>query len=202
MENGIFKNVTRHEYKSYEQYGKLLIEVKLNDYSMDAYIRLTGSRFAYVEQQYIISYMIRYNSYPDELSYVNYKLENKGIVTYSFNKDFYIQWGSVMKPDNGVIVESKFVVKLLKDSEYIDNTDSICYTQKIERFYRVRNALNMKNNTVEIKSSLLEPNVKYFVTVLAITDENNDNTMLSYTPVQIMIAGDEIGVSVWIIGIL
>ena len=57
-------------------------------------------------------------------------------------------------------------------------------------------------DSLEISKYELIPNKKYFLTVVAITDDLNDDTMLAYNPTQIMIIEDEINVIMIIIPII
>jgi hypothetical protein len=184
--DGVFKNSTRHTYKTYESYGKTMIEIFLEDKIKDAFIMIYGKTFADEDDLKIASYILRYNSYKDSRRYKVYKLSGNGLVNYNLtNGEFKFDWGSVTS-DEGNEIQAKYIARILKvDNQYESNSNSICYIHGLNSYVKVKSKYKNSDSLI-LKESDMEPNQKYYVNILAITDDNNDNTMLAYPPVQII----------------
>jgi len=201
MTGGQFKMVSKHNAKTSEQYGKTLIELTMDEKDADAYIKIEGKNATKIESEYnYLAYAIRYNSYTNDTAYPKYILDNKAIVTESLKDDiFELKWGSVSvqtiekeettegpkEVTKEVLARSKFIIKLIPANGFDANYDAVCYNHKVSWYYKTAYNPSKGSDSYKVNSDVLVPNLNYFVSIVAQTDENNDHTLLAYTPFQI-----------------
>jgi hypothetical protein len=196
-------NVTKHEYKRRDSYGKSIIELNLNNNDADAFLIIYGKNPSYVDGQYVYSYVVRYNSYIDGNEYDTYNLAGQSLVAYSeSDAQFELKWGSVTTKDdnnNDILLRSRYLVKLIGSDSYTDNINSICYTYGIEKYYRQKSSHIRDGDRIVISKNDLIDGQGYFVSIVATTDETSDHTMLAYNPVQLRNDSRIYGYPFWII---
>jgi hypothetical protein len=206
--NAEVRNVTKHEYKRIDRYGKSLIELRLAKADAEAFLIITPKSSVFIDNFYTISYVVRYNSYIDDTEYDVYNLNNQGQVVFSdLGSNFEFNWGSVTTKDdnnNDTLLKSKFIVKLIQNSnnDEMNNIDSICYSHNIDKYYKKKSSHIMNGESILINKNEITEGQRYFVTILAKTDETRDHTLLAYNPVELLLGEEkkEDLFTIWVIG--
>jgi hypothetical protein len=197
------RNATKHDYKTYDSYGKMIIELNLNNDDADAFLIVYAKKPALVDGKYTSSYVVRYNSYTDSGQYDTYNLAGQSQVVYVENDDnFELKWGSVTGKDennNDILMRSKYLVKLIKANDFVTNMSSICYTYGIDKYFTQRSSSTRDNDRLLLSKSDMTAGEEYFVSIVATTDESSDHTLLAYNPIQLKYSSNLTGLPLWAI---
>jgi hypothetical protein len=185
-------NKTRHTHRSYDHYGKRVIEVSLNSDDKDLVIAVFPRNFiqnidcdmfkeCVVDNN--VGYAIRYRSFQTKSSFDSYQIGDRGLISTEYKDDKVLINISSIKDHRNKEVKTKYYYRLFYNSKterQLSIYESICFAHSTAKVY-FSNSYNPNFILANFPT-----NTEYIVSVLAETIEpgNNDRSLLVYTPIK------------------